>query len=367
MSFFKVLNKLEDAVRRGNLFKSTDKAGVPVVLGNDEDTVETTQCNSNELVSAMGVKKAAATGGFALKNTTSEVVTDSEDIEKAVPKKRLSQKDKLAQARKQKTGRALSFADKKAAKGRKATKTQKVKAKKMGKSGEGTGQAGRTKPRKRRGVGEFWWAPSGFHEGAAAGRDSLWTKRKDGAIVRANREEQKKYRKLVGEKGVKDKKEYEVEDEHKRRKAYVDKIKQAKGLSEHLTTEARAEILKSLKQAGFRLTEKEDKYLDRILDELCAYKLSLGQPSKWARKPDQVRRDFLDGMDPQNYKDMKEFNRTKQRFEKMSVAEFDLALRAIMFDEDEDVLRSDYDIQGKWKAAKSFDDNLSDILKSFGV
>jgi hypothetical protein len=45
------------------------------------------------------------------------------------------------------------------------------------------------------------------------------------------------------------------------------------------------------------------------------------------------------------------------------VVEFDKVLRAIMFDEDEDELREAFGIKGEWKAAKSFDDKLDEILK----
>jgi hypothetical protein len=381
MELFKTLNKIEDGVRRGKLEKAgTEKMGVPHVMGagdrsevlsdearSDKESEETEECKSScekdaNLLDALGFMDAAKQGGVQMPE---EEEDELEKAKRPSPKQRLAAKRERRLKGPTREERRAASAKMKAKKHQAAQEAaEKPKgAPTKGKSGAGSGQAGRTGKRKRRSVGEFWWAKSGNRPGM-----DLWTKRDAGTIVRANAEEKKKYEAERKKRGLEEHAEIETgpEDEHKKRTAYVRKIKEAKGLNKHLTKESRAEVLKALKQAGFKITEKEEAFLDRFLDEACSFKLSTGMPSQWARKPDQVKRDFLDGMDPQNYRDLKEFNKAKKRIEAMDISQFEAVFRSIMLDEDEDDLRSEYGIEGSWKGVKpkkSFDEALGDIVK----
>lgn len=403
MTLFKSLNILEDCIRRRTVEKSgTDKMGIPQVLGTgerpeilsdsvkEEESSETEEsmdeCEKNsELMGAIGIFGAARKSGVPV----SEPTPVEEDLEKARPKprqakeearrKRLKgpspkerrqasarmaakkQEERLATGKKKKKAPAK----KKKAAPKKKTTSKKPAAKDEGKgaSGAGSGQAGRTGKRKRRSVGEFWWAKSGNRPG-----QDLWTKRESGAIVRANPEERKKYMEEREKRGLKGKVEIETgpPDEHKKRSLEVKKIVEAEGVNEHMTEESKKRVLEKLVAEGIA-TEKQKKLLKTMIDHLAAMKLSLGKPSRWARTPNQVKRDFLDGMDRSKYKNLKEFNRVKERIEQMSVKDFDAMMRSIEFEEDEDDLREQYGIEGAWKGApaeKSFDEALEDIIKS---
>jgi hypothetical protein len=406
MDFFKTLNSIEDGIRRAKLEKSgTEKMGAPHIMGGGErsevlsDSAKERECaeteesessekceKNSELLSALNFFGALC-GQKVTKTTVEKMDPDLRArMEAQHPEMRGGKKkpksgrgaEWQAAGAKASEEKAPKSSGKKPAKksGKKATPKKESAKKKDTKkkptdsggksaSGPGSGQAGRTGQRKRRSVGEFWWAKSGNRPGM-----DLWTKREGGQIVRANNEEKKKYNAERKKRGLKGKVEIETgpEDEHKKRSALVKKIKEAKGLTKHMTKESQKEILETLLRNGV-ITEKQKKTLGKLITEhLGSFKLSLGKPSRWARTPDQVKRDFLDGMDRAKYKDLKEFNKVKERIEKMSVKDFDAMMRSIEFDEDEDTLRDQYGIQGTWKGApkvgKSFDEALEDIIKT---
>lgn len=414
MELFKTLNKIEDGIRRSKVEKSgTEKMGVPHVMGagdrseilsdtarSEKESVETEESEEKSscekslgLLGALNFMGAAKKGGVVLPFSENDLmgelektVTDPRYKQKKPPKtpkgkltpterqmQEVEAKRKKAEwkgaepkpsAKKKTSAKKTSQKKKTSAKKTPTARKQRKSPPKKSASGPGSGQAGRTGKRKRRSVGEFWWAKSGNRPGM-----DLWTKRESGVIARANKEEKKKYNAERDKRGLEGKVEIETgpEDEHKKRSAMVRTIKKAKGLHRHMTNESWANVLKALKAGGFSVSKKEEEFLRKFLDEAGSFKLSTGMPSRWARKPDQVKRDFVDGMDPQNYRDLAEFNKAKKRIESMSVEQFEAVLRAIVFDEDEDDLRAEYGIKGTWKGVKpqkSFDEALEDIIKS---
>jgi len=276
---------------------------------------------------------------------------------KETPSKKSSKKAAPKKKKGKKSGKSMPKKKTSA----KAPSKKSAESAPKGKSGEGSGQAGRTGSRKRRTTGDFWWAKDGNNPGLA-----LWTKRGPGSIVRATGKDKKEYSKKKKEMGLKGQADVDLESPHKKRSEYVKKLMEAPGLSDHMTKEARIKLKKSIIAAGLA-TEKDVKLLKHLMDQFGAMKLSLGESSRWARTPEQVKRDFLDGMNREKYKDLKEFNQAKERIEAMGVKDFDAMMRSIEFDEDEDVLREQFGVEGSWKgagAAKSFDEALEDILKS---
>lgn len=398
MDFFKSLNTLEDGVRRGKLEKAgTEKMGVPQVLGAGErpeilsdsakereesetDVESSEKCEKNsDLMGAIGFLSAAFSSRAVSGNPVEKRMPADQRarMQEQHPEMRGEKKPKSARGAEWQAAAAEESKKKEGKKSKKSKKSSKKSSKKpskktssagdvKGKSGSGSGQAGRTGSRKRRSVGEFWWAKSGNRPGL-----DLWTKREGGSIVRANKEERKKYMAERKERGLEGKVDIETgpEDEHKKRSMEVKKIKETYGLVDHLSKEDDLMLTEKIVAAGLA-TPKQKEKIRRIKETILAYKLSLGKPSRWARTPEQVKRDYVDGLDVNSFKDRKEFNRVKERIEKMSIKDFDIMMRSIEFDEDEDVLREEFGIQGSWKGApkvkKSFDDALEDIIKSMG-
>jgi len=394
MDLFKTLNTIEDGIRRTKIEKSgTEKMGSPHVMGGGErsevlsDSAKEQECSetesdseekcekSSELMGALKFFKTARESGSVQFQSVEKMDADqlarmkaehSDMRGKKTPKEgkgakwqaaaaEASKKDAPKEGSKKKTP-SKKAAPKKSAKKPAAKKGESGAGK--GKSTAGSGQSGRTGSRKRRSVGDFWWAKDGNKPGT-----TLWTKRGPGSIVRANAEEKKKYKAESKKRGLKDKQDIDLETPHKKRAAYVKKIKSTKNLTKYLTKEQDLALTEQIVAAGFA-TAKEKEKIKRIKETLCAYKLSLGKPSRWARTPEQVKRDYIDAVDVSSFESRREFNKYIERVERMSVKDFDVMMRSIEFDEDEDVLREMSGIQGTWKAQKSFDEALEDIVKS---
>jgi len=380
MALFETLEILEQAVRRRKEKDLPEKRAVDIVLGKE----------AGDLASAFSLPSVAQMAGVGdefIANEEEELIKLGKapvgpsmrggDVgikgrPRKIPGKRerkLSGKTK-AKLMQQKRAQAKAKAKPKKVKSKKpryTTKQQRKRALKLGTSGKGTGQAGRTGPRKRREVGEFWWAKSGFEGRGMA----LWTKRKDGTIVRVRRGSKAydEYMKKVGKKGAKEKQDWEPTG-RKRGTKLVMQLRQATGLADHMTKESKRRYLEALKAAGVKLTEKEQELLNSLMSEMGYFKLSLGRRGR-GRTKEQLKRDFLDGMDPQNYRNMREFNRVKRQMEKLSPEQFENLLKIIMFKDDEDDLREEFNIErmtaglhARLSAGKSFEDPRGLIEKA---
>ena len=323
MDLFRVLNKIEDGIRRASqpmIEKATEeKMAVPQIMGTgsdrkdlvdnvvsggedildpgkcDEDTSEDSS-EEKSLVNFMGFRRAAEQGGVvygdkpvvekasmvdgkrpemspnkAPKGKMSEMqsrIAENDDKNKGEKK---SAKKKAAAKRKAKGG-----SEKKAKKPSAAPKEKKTSA--TGKSGKGSGQGGRTGRRTRRGVGDVWMAASGF-----GGGQKLWTKQESGGIVRLPPEQQTQFKNEMKKRGRDWKSGWDADSEsehwgnmygkkkpsdgHKTRTEEVQSIKGAAGLDEHLTGKSRIEFIKKLKAFGIELTEDQIKSLARSFEE----------------------------------------------------------------------------------------------------
>lgn len=244
----------------------------------------------------------------------------------------------------------------------------------------GRSTKGREK-RQRRHPGEIWWGKYGV--GRKPETMVAWTKHEDSNIVRVKKTDPE-FKKLQesAKKGLKPGQSYlppGVDAEHKRHatmserfvgwrpSSHVKIIQSASSRGKRMTAESEAAVLQILKESGVKFSKEQiaNGFRKRFLDELAGHKMNLGKPSKWARTPAQVRRDFIEGMDASNYANRKEFDAARNRVNKMSPEQFEAMQRAIALEDDEDgSFAAAAAPKGKAKVGKSFESQLEDILKS---
>ena len=248
-------------------------------------------------------------------------------------------------------------------------KPSKKGEKKPGKKVKGKKVAGKKVkgPRKRRPRhlrGDFWW--SSAVRGPNKGKISLWTSRTNGAVTQANVKERRQYQKLaLGGKlnaGNRTHPEFiaNPNDPHRKRAGKVEIVKH-KGF-DSLTKESQV----ALKELWEKHTGKKFNPKDDLVEALIGYKYMI-RKRHGKRTPDQVMRDFVDGIDSSQFETHEQFLTRKKYLQEMWNGKhggrdaFEAMMRAIFFEEDEEITLSTP--SGAGEIFKNFDNSLASLFK----
>ena len=81
---------------------------------------------------------------------------------------------------------------------------------------------------------------------------------------------------------------------------------------------------------------------EETYEQMKDYKKAIGEKKGWGRSPQQVKQDFIRGMNPAKYDSPEAFQKAKQRIMQMPTKKFD-ALLAVVYNKDEEAMDTPFD------------------------